>query len=320
LSRFFSDLRELTTFMPLSLGKGRKIGSEPAKSNPASGSPVCAACDLPISCKAASTTVCYNDPELATFWWGQAEKLAAIVKQAAPVKLVGMATHDDPKIPGKAAAYMASCPHIDFWGVNTYQTKTFDPVFNSVPNVGPGYSGLSGPALKPVILTEYGLPATGHRNTADPSTIYDDATTRAATAAVVGAMVPQAFQYPICLGPYYFEFCDEWWNEPLSPNIYTWWGGVPDAGFPNGFWDQDGFGLYSIARGGDLPNNAPIWVGNGPNPSIDVHSERTELTAGLRQAFAAAKYRHSLTQITPITWIGSVDMLVREPACAYLII
>ncbi|MGE3781195.1 MAG: hypothetical protein AB7H71_00465 [Alphaproteobacteria bacterium] len=232
--------------------------------------------------------VCYNDPELATFWWGQAEKLAALVKQAAPDKLVGMATHDDPNIPGKAASYMAQCPHIDYWGVNTYQTQNFNGVFYSIPNVGPGYSGLSGPALKPVILTEYGLPATGHRNPGDPSTIYEDTTTRTNTAEVIGPMVPQAFQAPICLGLYYFEFCDEWWNQPGSPNIYTWWGGTSAPGFPNKFWDQDGFGLYSIARGGNLPNNAPIWIGNGPNPTIDVHTERTELTSVLRQAFAKA--------------------------------
>ena len=30
--------------------------------------------------------VCYGNPDLATFWWGQAEKMAAIVKQAAPDK------------------------------------------------------------------------------------------------------------------------------------------------------------------------------------------------------------------------------------------
>ena len=36
--------------------------------------------------------------------------------------------------------------------------------------------------------------------------------------------------------------------------------------------------------------------------------------------YRAAVFRPSLTQITPITWIGSVDMLVRGPTCAYLII
>ncbi|HXZ25471.1 MAG TPA: hypothetical protein VEI24_04550, partial [Nitrospiria bacterium] len=79
--------------------------------------------------------VCYGDPTLAAFWWGQAEKMAALVKSAAPDKLVGMATHDDPQIPARAASYMMNCPHIDFWGVNTYQTKSFDSVFS-------GYAGL----------------------------------------------------------------------------------------------------------------------------------------------------------------------------------
>jgi hypothetical protein len=233
--------------------------------------------------------VCYNNPEWATFWWGQVEKFAAVVKVVAPDKLVGMATHDDPNIPGKAASYMAKCPHIDFWGVNTYQTMTFDPVFNSIPDVGPGYSGLSGAALKPVILTEYGLPATSHRNPGDPSTIYEDAATRNTTADVIGKMLPQAYQHPLGLGLYYFEFCDEWWNQPEAPNIYTWWGGTRADGFPDGWWDQEGFGLYSIRRGNDLPNNAPIWVGNGPNTPIDFHTERTELTAKVRQAFANVK-------------------------------
>lgn len=225
--------------------------------------------------------VCYGDPTLAEFWWGQAEKMAAIVKSVAPDKLVGMATHDDPQIPARAASYMAKCPHIDFWGVNTYQTESFESVFS-------GYAGLTGAALKPVILTEYGLPATGHRDPADPLTIYEDDSTRSKTAAVISNMLPKAFESPIGLGAYYFEFCDEWWNQPESPNIYTWYGGPPDAGFPNGYWDNDGFGLYSIKRGGDLPNDAPIWAGNGPNSPVDVHTERTELTSVVRQAYLDA--------------------------------
>lgn len=176
--------------------------------------------------------VCYNNPELASFWWGQVETLAALVKKAAPGKLVGMAVHDDPNIPGKAASYMAQCPNIDFWGVNTYQTQSFAPVFGPIPNVGPGYNGLPGAARKPVILTEYGLPATGHRSPNDPSTIYEDASTRAATAAVIGKMAPQAFRHEVGVGMYYFEYCDEWWNQPGSPNIYTWWGRNVGPRFP----------------------------------------------------------------------------------------
>ncbi|MGH7121102.1 MAG: hypothetical protein ACREFP_19285 [Acetobacteraceae bacterium] len=225
--------------------------------------------------------VCYGNPTLAAFWWGQVEKMAAIVKSAAPDKLVGMATHDDPQIPAKAASYMANCRHIDFWGVNTYQTLSFDSVFS-------GYAKLTGSALKPVILTEYGLPPTGHRDPGNPATIYEDASTRTKTAGVLTKMLPQAFKNPLGLGVYYFEFCDEWWNQPEAPNIYTWYGGPAAPGFPNGYWDNDGFGLSSIKRGGSLPNDAPIWTGNGPNSPIDVHTQRTEVATKVWLAYEHA--------------------------------
>ena len=230
--------------------------------------------------------VCYNNPELATFWWGQVEKMAAIVKAAAPDKLVGMATHDDPNIPAKASAYMAQCPHLDFWGINTYQTQSFSSVFS-------GYADLTGSALKPVVLTEFGMPATSHRDPGDPASIYEDASTRSKAAGVIGNMLPQAFQNPLGLGVYYFEYCDEWWNQPEAPNIYTWYGGPPASGFPNGYWDNDGFGLFSTKRGGTLPNNAPIWVGNGPNMPIDVQTARTELTTVLQQTYQKAQPKPS---------------------------
>ena len=104
---------------------------------------------------------------------------------------------------------MAQCPSIDYWGVNTYQTVNFNSIFEGVPNIGPGYNGLTGVALKPVILTEWGLPATGHKNPSDPATIYEDQDTRTKTSNVIGPMLPMVFQEPLCLGLYYFEFCDE---------------------------------------------------------------------------------------------------------------
>lgn len=222
--------------------------------------------------------VCYKDPALAEFWWRQVDKMAAIVKEAAPDKLVGMATHDDPNIPREAAAYMARCPHIDFWGVNSYRTGNLRDLFDDYGQVPPN-------ALKPVILTEWGMPATGHHVPSDLGSIYDDASTRAKAAAVVDRVVPQAYSHPLCIGLYYFEYCDEWWNQPEASNIYTRWGGPPAPGLPNGYWDNDGFGLYSIARGGGLPNNAPIWEGIGPKLPIDTHTERTELTSVLAKIF-----------------------------------
>ena len=223
---------------------------------------------------------CYGNPTYATFWWSQVEAMAKIAKDAAPNKLVGMAVHDDPQITLNCQTYMADCPSLDFWGVNTYQTLTLLSIFDNPSNPPSGYNLLTGAALKPVILTEFGIPATGHTNRSDPNTIYsnDHSTsplgTENKTAAILDTMLPQAYGAPpahplpaynagLCLGLYYFEYCDEWWSQGGAPNIYTWYGGVPDLGLPNGFWDQDGFGVYSVARGGTLASNAPIWNQTG---------------------------------------------------------
>ena len=224
------------------------------------------------------------------FWWSQVEAFAKIAKTNAPDKLVGMAVHDDPNIPTKAAKYMANCPHVDYWGVNTYQPQTFAPVFD-------GYAALNGTtALRPVLLTEYGFPSTKRDDALKPLEIYATQATEEAVANVLKDMLPRAFKQPLSLGVYYFEYCDEWWNQSgytidgqsfKPPNIYTWYGGPRAAGFPNHFWDQEGFGLYSIKRGGSLANNAPIWDpgSNAPAQPIDVHTARLPVTQAVQDAY-----------------------------------
>lgn len=241
----------------------------------------------------------YENQDYATFWWAQAEQLSKIAKEAAPDKLVGIALHDNPLITQNCQNYMATCPSIDFWGVNTYQSQTFSSIFN-IQTPSSGYNTLTGNALKPVIFTEYGIPATGHHSATDPSSIYSDQGTETKTAEVLNDMLPQAYgsapanplpayHAGLCLGLFYFEFCDEWWNQGGSPNIYTWYGGSPSGGFPNGYWDQDGFGVYSIARGGTLANNALIWNQNngygGPNTPVDELTQRSAVATAIRTAF-----------------------------------
>ncbi|MGH9839029.1 MAG: hypothetical protein ACREEM_09610 [Blastocatellia bacterium] len=219
-----------------------------------------------------------------------AEGNGGAVNLLAPSKLVGIALHDNPKYCGPGAPYLANIPSVDFYGVNTYQTVNLDPVFRAVPGVGKGYTGLTGTALKPVIITEFGMPATGHR-TSDRSTIYEDATTRQRAANVVGHMAPLAYDEKLCLGLYYFEYCDEWWKTDGS--IFKWLGGAPDGGRPNCYGDESGFGLYSVALGAGLPANSPPYVGGptsaGPRLPIDVQTERTEITTALKKAFAGER-------------------------------
>lgn len=226
------------------------------------------------------------------FWWSQVQHFASSAKINAPRKLVCMAVHDDPHIPATAASYMAMCTSVDYWGVNTYQPVSFDSIFNKTN----GYGSLTGPALKPVILTEYGFPSTSRQDEDKPEEIYSDQKKQKKVADTLSKMLPKAFKEPLCHGVYVFEFCDEWWNQGQysikgktfkPPNIYTWYGGKPVQGFPNGYWDQEGFGLYSIERGGTLKPNADPWNGpdNCPTTPIDVHTPRPSVIQAVQQAF-----------------------------------
>lgn len=242
----------------------------------------------------------WGDAAPVSFWWSQIEKFAHLTKVAmgANKKLVGMANHDDLKLLSMSASHMARVPSVDFWGVNTYQTQNFDTVFKAVAAENfPGYEGLTGSALKPVILTEWGMPGTGHRNPTDRTTIYSDNGTAQLTANVITGVAAQALngRYPLSLGLYYFEFCDEWWKQKVDEGFpdfpdfpYRPFGGPAADAFPNKFWDEDGFGLFAIGRGGGLPNNAPVWRDDGYNkgPNVpDTRSPRKPMVDALRSVY-----------------------------------
>lgn len=228
--------------------------------------------------------------ESVEFWWKQAEYFAHIAKTSAPDKLVGMAVHDvGAVIPDLAQQYMATCESIDYWGINTYQPKSFDSIFNGTSDHPIGYAKLNVPALKPVILTEYGFPSTSRPVPSQRTGIYSDINTQQKVADVLKTMLPKAFEEPLCLGVYIFEYCDEWWNQDGSPNIYTWYGGQPSQGFPNGYWDQEGFGIFAIQRGGDLKPDDPTWnqTANRPATPIDVHTPRQPVLEAICNAYTA---------------------------------
>lgn len=257
----------------------------------------------------------YGPPAKATYWWGQVQAAATIAKAAAPTKLVGIANHDDPGICENAASYMATCTDIDYWGVNTYQPQSFQSVFGGGGVVG--YSTLTGAALKPVILTEYGFPSTSRKtvDTLDPTQIYSDSTTEQNVATVLDTMIPKAYAEQLNLGVCYFEYCDEWWNQSgysiqanascpgatgsnapaggaggsfQPPNIYTWYGGPIACGFPNYYWDNDGFGLYSVGVGTGR-NPAQPWdpSTNAPALPLDIRTARQSVIASVTNGFAA---------------------------------
>ena len=264
-----------------------------------------------------------DDPVKASFFWGQVQTIARQVKAVAPHKLVGFGLHDNPNFTGSTGKqYLATLSSVDFYGVNTYQHETVEPVFGPTA-AGVGYRGLTGGALKPVIITEWGMPATTRGSLVDPRSITTDASTIEKTAECIDLMVPKIFAEKLCLGLFYFEYCDEWWKQnirfstikalgpayagwidKIKPDdrkddglfgaVYIHWGGPPNSNFPNGFWDEAGFGLYGVVRGQGVPLiNEPYGpaVDNsiGPALPIDTHMARARMIEVLTKCYTAIK-------------------------------
>lgn len=223
------------------------------------------------------------------YFYSQTAKYADLIKSIAPDKLVGWALHDAPdfvkfasKFPESGPSYMEQLASFDYWGVNTYQTENFDSIFGE--SFAGSYAGLEGSARKPVLFTEFGMPATGHDAN---GALYEDASTRGKTAEFVSRMYTLAFGQGLLLGSYYFEFSDEWWKQ--APNDATRWNpGHTSQSFPNGFWDEEGFGLFSVSTQGRAPTDSP-WAGSGPRLPQDKLTERTEITSALKAAYESVK-------------------------------
>lgn len=231
------------------------------------------------------------------YFFSQSKKYADLVHQNAPDKLVGWAVHDAPALvyfgatfPETGQKYFEMLENFDFWGVNSYQTENMNSVLgaDSVAANQLPYGALTGTIRKPVILTEFGWPATGHneQGEAQPNgPITESQTTRQKTGALVADMYPKAYAYDLLLGAFYFEFSDEWWKQIEKA---AWNGTTAGATtFPNKYWDEEGFGLFSVKRADGRSNTDDPWDGdaNAPRLPPDVITERSEITQKLKSIY-----------------------------------
>lgn len=232
------------------------------------------------------------------FFWGKIKEYSDYSKATAPDKLVGIAVHDFREIaqyasnfPNPGPTYLEQAANLDFVGVNTYQTENYNEQYTK------GWGSLTGASRKALLFTELGFPATTRDGT-DPATIKDTAESRQKTGEAVARMLPQAYADPVSIGACYFEFSDEWWKQEEDKDPATGdlrvdrWYGTPanPVTFPNGYWDEEGFGLFSIARYPGLENNDPVLVkvngfDIGPDRHLDRLTERTEITSKVKQVF-----------------------------------
>lgn len=236
----------------------------------------------------------------SNFYWSQVEKYSAQVKAAAPDKLVGFAYFDNPGNVNLAQAnglLEQFGGNLDYWGVNAFQATTIGP------SLAP-YKALTG-AKKPVLFTEFSVPATSHSvdevcdgafpTQAGVNSIFADGVTIGKAATAMATMIPTLLNDEIVAGLFYFEWCDEWWKQDPKPGCYdtsiTAQEGGPAAAIgqmPNGFDDQEGYGLFSIGLGNRQasavydPFNANAATANN---RPDVLTPRTALLEAVKQAF-----------------------------------
>ena len=266
-----------------------------------------------------------NQPNLATtnaksdFYWGRMKAYSDQTKTNAPGKLVGAAFHDFPEIgqyasavPNPGPTYLEQLSNLDFVGVNTYHTESYDHVFER------GWLNIAPDKRKPLIWTEFGFSAT-RRDNPQPGDIAglnpeevrkvllqgfgEDTMSRQKTADLVKRQLPRVHNNEGVLGMYYFEYSDEWWKQKdqdyrTEPNPFdpgntinvpradVWCGGPFDGGFPNGSHDQEGFGLFSARRYGNLSNDANVINPIGIDGRVDILTERTEITGVLKDFWA----------------------------------
>lgn len=287
-----------------------------------------------------------DNAEWAQYYWSQVQKYADRAKTIAPDKLVGWAFNDDPEFARKTVQYrLQYAKSVDFYGVNAFQAKQLDSVLD------PWTKSLQGDAARPILLTEYGLPVTGHRigdqftpyvepeltkarqliasregvplqdvqappglagngsivrNTqANTLSIYEDVSTVGKVADAVRTLIPFAFRHPVMAGMFYFEWSDEWWKQDSYIDFQVQGrtvslvnlfksrqeGGSLNSAFPNGFWDEEGFGLHSIALDGRTADQVytDSVSGKGGNLQVDKLTPRTELLNAVVEAYRNAE-------------------------------
>jgi len=221
------------------------------------------------------------------------------IKAKAPGKLVGWATHDCPPLykyaalakftagPLKDKPYLEELAKaFDYWGVNTYQASTFDSLLGNPPMPN-GYSFRQIPdnTKKPVIFTELGWPSTGRDQSGN--IMYSDTTGKNAAEYITRmyGLAYGATYSDIFAGAFYFEFSDEWWK---SGNATRWnaTASVPhETVWPNGYNDQEGYGLFGAKKGAGKQNTDDIWCGSGPCLPQDEYVPRLKVTDAITSVY-----------------------------------
>ena len=246
------------------------------------------------------------------------------------VDLNGANSGPDCKSAHRRRAYPADIYALDVWGFNAYRRPETEDAANFKHWIIEGHytngSGLGAelpnPMTKPIVLTEWGAPASIRTRDGQPPAPPNPDWVRVSDAAPsefhgapgyrAGRLIQQIASDiygpdstlstaggGILSGGYIFEFQDEWWKE-AARRPATWSShdttiektlfpfGEPGSGFAS-YWDEEWFGLMSVATSAERRPDSPVLLAadHGPgslNGGADVLTPRAGFYA-LQAAF-----------------------------------
>lgn len=206
-------------------------------------------------------------------WWTAFNTVAKAAKEGFAQggdadKLVMTADYDTTDSIGIRAAVTHNAA-VDAFGVNVFRGRTFTTLFNEIQSV----------TTKPVLLTEYGAPASYHPDLKNTYAWTSDGVGTCSPTTPEGVLNQHADQLPesgdprmaglidyatnnakslyngwstqtgVVSGGFYLEWSDEWWkarggnpSEHLGDPTFT-------GHFPGCTYDEGWFGLNGIAKG-----------------------------------------------------------------------
>jgi len=203
-----------------------------------------------------------DNPAFFQYW----NDVAEAIGKAAPGKLTAIANVDDSMNTVNAGNATMTAANF-FWGYNSYRgnwttSNGFDNLFST-------FATATAANPRPLMLTEWGAPASTHQTVDGAVNIAEMSKQQMADlcAYVSGHYknmqdngAARGTGSAVCCGGAYFEWTDEWWKaDPIAcnalnaaPACYSGvWNPGPNmngvANFPGGYWDEEGFGLNSIA-------------------------------------------------------------------------
>ena len=216
----------------------------------------------------------------ATFW-SFLNSLCLKVRQLAPDKITVMSVVDDSM--NAVRLGNSQMPNLDVWGINAYR-GVIDPTnANNFDNL---WSSFKAQSNKPLLITEWGAPASTHDtsgalsftqvvtnglNTLITGHYQDIVGNAVSTTNNGGNNNPNQNNWaPVCIGSCYFQWSDELWKSDgdyptrCQATVHNA-GTAANLAFPGGWGDEECFGLNSItpvASDGVQPADRP----GGPGP------------------------------------------------------